>query len=262
MPTLQDERDDLPGRQKALAAKLEHGLRLAGQALKSRGIDTALTNQKLASEFASFTPTLHLPPKLSIDLHGRNPNGTKKVKPRPPPRPVTPPARTLGEKLERGLKPPPSGSPERRIPPPGPFFGPDPNDTPVEINLAALTGRTWSHLALKLKFQMNHEESLQKTREWLGKVGAKMKKSVNVQETEPLEELQLEASSVNEGPISPTTELEAVTLDNADDEDRDVHYSFIPADSDLAPFGMTEKDRRQLGGRKAEGVRVEDSFNF
>ena len=50
------------------------------QALKARGIETALTNPEMATAAAAFVPFVAVPAKMTLDLHGRNLNGTKKVR--------------------------------------------------------------------------------------------------------------------------------------------------------------------------------------
>lgn len=93
------------------------------QALKQRGIDTALTNSKLASDFASTSPNLHVP-KLKLNLAGRNINGTKKDPAPPAPEEVAPPPKNLVEKLDRFLLLDMDSGDGVRVPEPRPFFGP------------------------------------------------------------------------------------------------------------------------------------------
>lgn len=113
-----------PGSSKALQAeKLANEMKKIGQALKQRGIDTALTNPKMASEFASYTPKLHVP-TLKLNLAGRNMNGTKKdVKP-PMQDETPPPPKNLVEKLDRFLLPELEVI-APKVPEPRPWFGPD-----------------------------------------------------------------------------------------------------------------------------------------
>ena len=116
------------------------------QALRARGIETALTSPKLAAEAAAYVPTVNVPSNMTLNLHGRNPNGTKKVIVPPAVPPPPPPPSGLGAMLERSLHLPDidTASPGSSQSPLRPFFGQPPQDGEAAATTAATSSSSSS----------------------------------------------------------------------------------------------------------------------